>query len=111
MEYKGKLNNLRVSPRKVKLIADMVKSMPVEKALAILEFTNKAGARGVYKLVRSVESNFKYLNSVKKADLIIKHIFVTPAPVLKRGKAVSRGRFHRILRRSSNINISLEQRS
>lgn len=107
MEYKGTLKNLRIAPRKVQLVANMVKGMQAAKAIDILKLTNRAGARNVMKLIKSVEDNYKYANSTQESDLVIKDIYVTAGSILKRGRSVSRGRIHRIMKRTSIVNIIL----
>jgi large subunit ribosomal protein L22 len=83
--------------------------MSVESSLAQMQFLTKRGAEPVAKLIKSAAANANHNYGVKSKNLIVKNIFVTQAATYKRGKAVSRGRYFRIMRRGSNLNIELAQ--
>jgi large subunit ribosomal protein L22 len=106
-EITTKLNNIRMSSQKLRLVANLVKKMSVEEALAQLDFCNKKGAHYIKKALQTAIANAKELNSAKRKNLKIKDIFVNEAVTYKRGKAVSRGRYFKILKRGSNLTIKL----
>lgn len=103
----AKSKYVRRSPRKVRLVVDMVRGMEVSKALDYLKFTNKAASLDVYKVVKSAMANATFNKEMDKKELIIVDAFVNEAPTYKRGKAVARGRYHRIFRRNSHIIIGV----
>lgn len=105
--YTAKLNNVRISPQKLRLVVNLVKTMPVEQALVQLRFLNKKGSKYVKDAIKSASASAKELDNVKASNLVIKEIFVNAAPTYKRGIAVSKGRYHRILKRGSNLTVKL----
>ncbi|RJQ32651.1 50S ribosomal protein L22 [Candidatus Parcubacteria bacterium] len=110
MEIIAKLNNYRASPRKVRLVANMIKGKKVSDAILQLEFLTKKPSSPIAKLLRSAISNAK--NNFKIADgevLKVKKITVGAGPVLKRHRPRSRGMANQILKRTSNITLVLEE--
>ncbi len=105
--YTAKISNLRMSPQKVGLVIDMVRGKSAKQAIDILEHTNKYAAKPVQKLITAALANASHNFSAAVNDLVVKEIFVSPATMLKRGKAVSRGRFFKILKRGSNLTVKL----
>jgi len=106
----AKLNNCPTSPRKMRLVADLVRGQQVEKALQILKFSNKEASRRVEKLVLSAISNWQEKNedaSIEDADLIIKEIRVDGGSMLKRLRPAPQGRAHRIRKRSNHVTVVL----
>lgn len=108
MEAKAVEKYLRISPRKVKYIIDMVKDKKVEEAMDILTFAPRQAAGAVKKAIQSASANamenFKEYK-VGQEDLFIKEIFVTEGPTLKRFKPRARGKADRILKRTSHITV------
>jgi large subunit ribosomal protein L22 len=108
LEAKAVEKYLRISPRKVKYIIDMVKDKKVEEAIDILTFTHRQAAGAVKKAIQSASANamenFKEYK-VGQEDLFIKRIFVTEGPTLKRFKPRARGKADRILKRTSHITV------
>ena len=108
MEAKAVEKYLRMSPRKIKYIIDMVKDKKVEEAMDILTFTHRQAAGAVKKAIQSASANamenFKEYK-VGQGDLFIKEIFVTEGPTLKRFKPRARGKADRILKRTSHITV------
>ena len=108
MEAKAVEKYLRMSPRKIKYIIDMVKDKKVEEAMDILTFTPRRAAGAVKKAIQSASANamenFKEYK-VGQEDLFIKEIFVTEGPTLKRFKPRARGKADRILKRTSHITV------
>ena len=106
----AKLNNCPTSPRKMRLVADLVRGQKVEKALQILKFSNKEASRRVEKLVLSAISNWQEKNedaSIEEADLFIKEIRVDGGSMLKRLRPAPQGRAHRIRKRSNHVTVVL----
>ncbi len=105
---KVKMKNITQSPLKLRLIVDLVRGKDVQKALEILEFTNKKGAHFVKKAINSGVANAREQYGVDQRDLKIKKILVDEAPTYKRGRFSARGRYSEILKRRSHINLELE---
>ncbi|WP_416440183.1 50S ribosomal protein L22 [Leeuwenhoekiella sp. A16] len=106
----AKLNNCPTSPRKMRLVADLVRGEKVEKALQILKFSNKEASRRVEKLVLSAIANWQEKNeegSVEEADLFVKEIRVDGGSMLKRLRPAPQGRAHRIRKRSNHVTVVL----
>jgi large subunit ribosomal protein L22 len=95
----AKLNNCPTSPRKMRLVVDLVRGQKVEKALQILKFSNKEASRRVEKLVLSAIANWQ--------DLIVKEIRVDGGSMLKRLRPAPQGRAHRIRKRSNHVTVVL----
>ncbi len=106
----AKLNNCPTSPRKMRLVADMVRGTGVERALQLLKFSNKEASRKVEKLVLSAVANWEAKNeelSVEDANLFIKEIKVDSGTMLKRLRPAPQGRAHRIRKRSNHVTVVL----
>ena len=106
----AKLNNCPTSPRKMRLVADLVRSEKVEKALNILRFSQKEASRRLEKLVLSAVANWQAKNEeadVEAADLFIKEITVDSGSMLKRLRPAPQGRAHRIRKRSNHVTVVL----
>ena len=111
MEAIAKLNNVPTSPRKMKLIADLIRGMDVDLALNTLKFDAKIGSKRMEKLVLSAISNWQEKNKDQKiedADLFIKEIFVNGGKMIKRLRPAPQGRAHRIRKRSNHVTIVLD---
>lgn len=107
----AKLRNVPSSPRKMRLVADMVRGVEVFKALGLLHFSNKTAARDIEKLLKSAISNWEQKNNGKKAEsgeLYIKTITVDCAPMLKRLRPAPQGRGYRIRKRSNHITLIVD---
>jgi large subunit ribosomal protein L22 len=106
----AKLNNCPTSPRKMRLVADLVRGEKVEKALNILRFSQKEASRRLEKLVLSAVANWQAKNEeadVEAADLFIKEIKVDSGTMLKRLRPAPQGRAHRIRKRSNHVTVVL----
>jgi large subunit ribosomal protein L22 len=106
----AKLNNCPTSPRKMRLVADLVRGEKVEKALNILRFSQKEASRRLEKLVLSAVANWQAKNEeadVEAADLFIKEITVDSGTMLKRLRPAPQGRAHRIRKRSNHVTLVL----
>jgi large subunit ribosomal protein L22 len=105
---KAILRSIRITPQKANLVAGMVRRKTAQESLDILKFTPKKAAKILHKLLNSAIANA--VNNFKQDEksLVIKEIVVTKGPTFKRGVPVSRGRVYPILKRTSNITITLE---
>lgn len=112
--YLAKLNNCPTSPRKMRLVADMVRGTDIFKALAMLQYTNKEAAIRMEKLLRSAIANWEAKNEGEKADeanLYVKEVFVDSGTMLKRIRTAPQGRAHRIRKRSNHVTLILGSRN
>ncbi len=109
MEITAKLNHLRMSPRKVRLVVDVVRKMPVVEALDQLKFMNKRAAEPIGKLVSSAIANAENTYSLEKDNLYIKEIKVDEAATLKRWMPRAHGRATTIRKRGSHIFLMLAE--
>lgn len=107
MEIKASLNNLRMSPRKVRLVANLVKNMSVNKAENQLKFLPKRATGPVLKLLKSAVANAENNFNLKRGNLYISNIIVDGGPVLKRMRPRAFGRAAQILKRTSHISLLL----
>jgi large subunit ribosomal protein L22 len=105
MQVAAKLKNARISPQKVRLIADMVRGKPVGLALNTLKFTPKKGADIVYKVLSSAVANAENNQSADIDELTVQIVMVDEAPTLKRFMARAKGRGNRIIKRNSHITV------
>ncbi|MEI8053613.1 MAG: 50S ribosomal protein L22 [Bacteroidota bacterium] len=109
MEAIAKLNNYPTSPRKMRLLVDLIRGMKVEKALAILDHNPKHPAVPLRKLVVSAISNWKQKNEGSdESSLIVKTIFVDAARVIKRMRPAPQGRGYRVRKRSNHVTIIVD---
>lgn len=109
MEAIAKLRNYPTSPRKMRLLVDLIRGMSVEKALAELEFNPKHPAVPLRKLVVSAISNWKQKNQDgDESTLIVKTIMVDGARVLKRMRPAPQGRGYRVRKRSNHVTVIVD---
>jgi large subunit ribosomal protein L22 len=112
MEAVAKLNNYPTSPRKMRLLADLIRGMKVEKALAVLEHNPKHPAVPLRKLVVSAISNWKAKNEGgDETSLIVKTIFVDGARVIKRMRPAPQGRGYRVRKRSNHVTVIVDAKA
>ena len=106
----AKLLNIPSSPRKMRLVADMVRGQEVFRALGILKFSNKEAAARVEKLLLSAIANWDAKNERKaeNGELYISTIFVDPAPMLKRLRPAPQGRGYRIRKRANHVTLFVD---
>jgi len=105
MEVRAVAKNTGVSPRKVRLLIDMVRNKKVDEALTLLRFTPSPTARVVAKVIKSAAANAESVFQMASSDLKIVSIFADEARTLKRYRPRSRGRVSPILKRSSHITV------
>ncbi|WPR75529.1 50S ribosomal protein L22 [Algoriphagus sp. NG3] len=111
MEALAKLNNVPTSPRKMRLVADLVRGKRVGLALSILKFTPNHGAIRLEKLLLSAVANWQAKNpdaKLEEADLFIKTIMVDEGRSLKRLRPAPQGRGHRIRKRSNHVTLVID---
>ncbi|MBD5194529.1 MAG: 50S ribosomal protein L22 [Bacteroides sp.] len=108
--YGARLRNVPSSPRKMRLVVDMIRGVEVFKALGILKFSNKEASRKVEKLLRSAIANWEQKNERKAeaGELFVKTVFVDAAPMLKRMRPAPQGRGYRIRKRSNHVTIFVD---
>ena len=104
----AKSNHIRQTPRKVRLVADQIRGLPANEAMVLLQALNKRAARPLFLTLKQAIGNAKNNFNLKEDGLRIKSLEVGKGPTLKRGRAVSRGRWHSILKRSSHLTLVLE---
>ena len=109
MEVKAKLNYLRIAPRKIRLVADMIRRKKVEEAQIILGFAKKRGARPLLKLLNSALANAKNNFQLDADNLYISKITVDEGPKLKRWMPRARGRASEIQKKTSHITLILNE--
>ena len=106
----AKLNNCPTSPRKMRLVADLVRGEKVEKALNILKFSSKEASRRLETLLLSAVANWQAKNEeadIEEAELFVKEIRVDGGSMLKRLRPAPQGRAHRIRKRSNHVTLVL----
>ncbi len=105
MEAKAVEKFIRMSPRKIKYVVDMIKSKPIEGVIDVLSLTPKAAAVVVKKAIESAVANATENHKMKEEDLFISKIIVNEGPVLKRFKPRARGRATRIRKRTAHLSV------
>ena len=110
-EYTAKLSHLRISPRKTRLVADLIRKCSVQEAQYQLRVSTKRASVPMLKLLNSAIANARVVDSATNADnLFIKEVRVDMGRTLRRFRPVSRGRAHPIAKRTSHITIVLGQK-
>ena len=110
MEARAYLRNVRIAPRKVQIVLDLIRNKPVEIALATLDATPKAASECLSKLLKSAIANAENNNGMDPSKLYIAECYANCAPTMKRVKPRAQGRAYRILKRMSHITIVLNER-
>ena len=110
MEAVAKLKYVRISPRKVSIVLNLIRNKPADVALAILKHTPKAACEHLIKLLNSAIANAENNFGMDRDKLYVAECFVCPGPILKRIRPKDHGRAHRIEKRSSHMTIVLKER-
>ena len=110
MEVKEKLRYTRPAPRKIRLVADMIRGKDVNEAIQILSFVNKKSAPMIKKLLQSAVANADQKKTVDVDTLFVKHISVDQGPTLKRYMPRAMGRASEIKKKTSHVNLVLDER-
>jgi large subunit ribosomal protein L22 len=109
-QFFAKLNGCPTSPRKMRIVADLIRGVEVEKALYILKFNPKEASINLEKLLLSAIANWQSKNedaAIEDAGLFVKEIYVDSASMLKRLRPAPQGRAHRIRKRSNHVTLVL----
>ena len=108
MEARAQVTHVRMSPRKVKVVLDLIRNKPVEIATAIVKNTPKAACEPVGKLLASAVANAENNYNMDKSNLYVAECFACPGPILKRIRPRAQGRAYRINKRTSHITLVLK---
>ncbi|MDI9540830.1 MAG: 50S ribosomal protein L22 [Bacillota bacterium] len=110
MEVRAVAKNVRLTPRKVRLVLDLIRGKDIEEALAILKFTPRAASPVIAKLVKSAVANATNNHNLVEDKLYIKACYADEARTLKRWRPRARGSAAQILKRSSHITVVVEEK-
>ncbi len=110
MEATAILRYVRISPRKVKIVADLIRGKSIAEANAILAHTPKAASEPILKLLKSAVSNAEANHSMNVENLYVSQIFACPGPILKRIMPRAQGRAFRINKRTSHITLAVAEK-
>ena len=102
---------VRISSRKVKIVIDLIRGKNVDDALAILQYTPKAAAPVVHKLLSSAIANAVNNNEMDRKSLYVAEVYANPGPTLKRIMPRAQGRAYRILKRTSHMTVVLKEKN
>ena len=109
-EARASLKYARISARKVKIVADLIRGKDVNEALSIVKFTPKASSEVIEKLLKSAIANAENNHGMKSNNLYVDQIFANQGPTLKRIRPAAKGSAVRIRKRTSHITIVLKER-
>ncbi len=109
MTTTAKLKHTRLAPQKMRLVADQIRGLPVDRALNILAFSNKKAAAVIKKVLESAIANAENNDGADIDDLQVKSINIDQGPVMKRLRARARGRADRLLKRTSHITVTVSE--
>ena len=111
MQARARLRYIRISPRKARLVADLVRRLQVEQAINTLRFVQKRGARIIMKLLKSAVANAEQNPQIKDIDrLYVREIYVDDGPTMKRFRTAPMGRAMRVRKRTSHITVILDEK-
>ena len=110
MEARAILRNVRIAPRKVKVVCDLIRGKSAAEANAIMMNTPKAASELLVKLLKSAVANAENNHNMDPEKLYVAEVSVSPGPVLKRIRPRSHGRAFRILKRTSHITLVLKEK-
>jgi large subunit ribosomal protein L22 len=110
MEAKAVVRHVRISPSKVRIVADLVRGKPVKEAMAILRYTPKRASRLVGKAIASAAANAENNHEMNKESLVVSGIYVDAGPTLKRFHPRQRGQAFPILKRTSHLTVVVKER-
>ena len=109
-EAKATLKFARISSRKVKIVADLIRGKNVDEALAIVKFTPKASSEIIEKLLKSAIANAENNHEMKHENLYVAEIYANQGPTMKRIRPAAKGSAVRIRKRTSHITIVLKEK-
>ena len=109
MEAKAVAKNVRIAPRKVRVVMNLIRGKKVADAFAILKFTQKVGSEAIYKVLKSAVANAENNFDMNVDNLYVSSCFVDEGPTMKRIHPRSRGQAFKILKRTSHITVAVEE--
>ena len=110
MEAKAHLKYVRISPRKVKIVLDLIRGKDAATAMAILKNTPKSASEYLIKLLNSAIANAEHNFNMDASKLYVSECFVCPGPILKRIMPRAQGRAYRINKRTSHVTLAVKER-
>ena len=110
MEVKAQARFIRIAPRKVRIVMDLIRGKNVKEALGILRYTPRRGSKIIEKVLNSAIANAENNNEMNRDGLFISKAFVDEGPTLKRFRPRAQGRASRIRKRTSHITVMLQER-
>lgn len=111
MEARAYLRHVRIAPRKVQIVLDLIRNKPVDMASAILKHTPKAACEHLQKLLKSAIANGENNHNMDKNKMFVAECFVSQGPILKRIMPRAQGRAFRIFKRTSHITMVLREKA
>lgn len=109
MATSAKLNTVRITPQKARLVADQIRGLPVDRAINILAFSNKKAAAIIKKVLESAIASAEHNDGADVDELKVRTITVDEGPVMKRFRPRARGRANQISKRTSHITVTVEE--
>ena len=110
MEVKATAKYIRIAPRKLRIVMNLIRGKKVNEAFAILQFTPKVGSEVVEKVLRSAVANAEHNNDMNVDNLVVSSCFVDQGPPMKRINPRSRGQAFKILKRSSHVTVCVSEK-
>ena len=110
MEAKAYARYIRISPRKVQIVCDLIRDKDVDTAMAILLETSKSASEPLVKLLKSAVANAENNFSMDASKLYVSEVFATAGPILKRMLPASKGRGNRINKRTSHVTLAVAEK-
>ena len=111
MEARAYLKYLRISPRKVSILCDLIRGKDIKTATAYLMQTPKAASEPMLKLLKSAVANAENNNGMDVEKLYVSTAIANPGPTIKRGMPRARGRYNRILKRTTHITLGVSEKA
>ena len=110
MEAKAYLRNVRIAPRKVQIVLDLIRGKDTDTAMAILRHTPKAACEHLEKLLKSAIANADHSFNMDVNNLYVAECFVCPGPIMKRIRPRAQGRAFRVFKRTSHVTLVLKEK-
>lgn len=110
MEATAKLKYIRVAPRKVQIVLDLIRGKDTAEAMAILKHTPKAACEDLQKLLKSAVANAENNFGMDPDNLYVSQCYATPGPILKRIRPMSHGRAYRVFKRTSHVTLVVKDK-
>lgn len=111
MEARANLRYVRISPRKVKIVCDLIRGKSLAQATAILLMTPKAAADPLLKLLKSAAANAENNHNMDPENLYVSEVFANPGPIIKRMMPRAQGRAYRINKRTSHVTLVVAEKA